>query len=436
MKKVHTTVAVLALAGAAFAAWWLQNRVGPASVARAAPTVNAVSSGNRGPGTGTGAPQGGPVAVEVGRAEHTRIEEDAQAVGSLRSNQGVMLRPEVSGRVSRLGFGDGKRVRRGQVLVQLDDSLQQAQLQQAQAQASIARTNLQRNRELVAQNFVSQSVVDQAQANLEVAEAQVALAQAQLQRMKVLAPFDGFAGIRSVNVGDYVKDGADLVQVEDVSTVWVDFRLPERYLAQLKPGQEVAVTLDALPGRPHTARVEAVDSQLDASGRSVLVRARVANAGGILRSGLFARTRIVFGTREQAITVPEEALVPMGDQQFLIKVVDGAGGSKLGQRMPARIGVRRAGRVEILEGLKAGDIVVVAGQGRLMRGEPQPVRIVQLGDKADGGGRAGAKPAARPPGAGSAPEAGTPGPARGAGHAPAGERSALATPRVAVNAAP
>ena len=122
--------------------------------------------------------------VKVGE----RIEEDAQAVGSLRSNQGVMLRPEVSGRVAKLGFGDGQRVRRGQVLVQLDDALQAAQLQQAQAQASIARTNLQRNRELVAQNFVSQSVVDQAQANLEVAEAQVALAQAQLQRMKVLAP--------------------------------------------------------------------------------------------------------------------------------------------------------------------------------------------------------------------------------------------------------
>ena len=424
MKKVHTTLAVLALAGAAFAAWWLQNR--PAAPTAVPAAATPVGGAPRAPGAG--GPQG-PVAIEVGRAEVTRIEEDAQAVGSLRSNQGVMLRPEVSGRVAKLGFGDGQRVRRGQVLVQLDDALQAAQLQQAQAQASIARTNLQRNRELVAQNFVSQSVVDQAQANLEVAEAQVALAQAQLQRMKVLAPFDGFVGIRNVNVGDYVKDGADLVQVEDVSTVWVDFRLPERYLAQLKPGQAVAVTLDALPGRPHTARVQAVDSQLDASGRSVLVRARVANPGGELRSGLFARARIVFSTREQAVTVPEEALVPMGEQQFLIKVIDGANGSKLGQRMAARIGVRRAGRVEVLEGLKPGDLVAVAGQARLMRGEPQPVRIVQLGDKA-AGERAGPRPSgASFPAAGGAP-------GRAPGTAPAGERSALATQRVAVNAAP
>ncbi|WP_395702907.1 efflux RND transporter periplasmic adaptor subunit [Aquabacterium sp.] len=383
MKKVHTTIVVLALAGAALAAWWLQNR--PVAGAGGAANRGAAATAPRAPG---GA--GGPVAVEVGRAEQVRLEDDAQAVGSLRSNQGVMLRPEVSGRILKLGFADGQRVRRGQVLVQLDDALQVAQLQQAQAQAGIARTSLQRNRELVAQNFVSQSVVDQAQAALEVAEAQVALAQAQLQRMKVVAPFDGVAGIRNVNVGDYVKDGADLVQVEDISTMLVDFRLPERYLAQLKTGQAVSVNLDALPGRNYVAHVEAVDSQLDASGRSLLVRARVANTAAELRSGMFARTRVVFGVREQAIVVPEEALVPQGDQQFVVKVVDGPNGSKLSQRIEARVGARRAGRVEILQGLKQGDLLVTAGQARLMRGDAQPLRIVELGDKAGGS----AKPAA------------------------------------------
>ncbi|NRF69929.1 efflux RND transporter periplasmic adaptor subunit [Aquincola sp. S2] len=406
MKKVHTTVVVVALAGAAVGAWWLQNR--PAASATPA------TAGAAAPAGGARAPAGpggsaGPAAVEVGRAQTTRLEEDAQAVGTLRSIQGVMLRPEVGGRVQKLGFTDGQRVRRGQVMVQLDDALQQAQAQQAAAQASIARTNLQRNRELVAQNFVSQSVVDQAQANLEVAEAQVALAQAQLQRMKVLAPFDGIVGIRNVSIGDYVKDGADLVQVEDLSTVWVDFRLSERYLAQLKPGQAVAVNLDALPTRSYAARVEAVDSQLDASGRSLLVRARLANPGGELRSGMFARTRIVFGVRDQAVTVPEEALVPMGEQQFLVKVVDGPNGAKLSQRIVARIGARAAGRVEVLDGVAAGDLVVVAGQARLMRGEPQPLRIVQLG-------------------AGPAPAA-----ASGASAPPAARRSAngASTPRVA-----
>lgn len=402
MKKLHTTIVVLALAGAAVAAWWLQNRPASAAATAAAGTGAAPRGGAPG---GPGGPGGsaGPVAVEVGRAEQVRIEDDALAVGSLRSHQGVMLRPEVSGRILKLGFADGQRVKRGQVLVQLDDVLQQAQLQQAQAQAAIARTNLQRNRELVAQNFVSQSVVDQSQANLEVAEAQVSLAQAQLQRMKVTAPFDGIAGIRTVNIGDYVKDGADLVQVEDLSTVWVDFRLPERYLAQLKPGQAVAVNLDALPGRNYTARVEALDSQLDASGRSVLVRARLANGDGALRSGLFARTRIVFGVREAAIMVPEAALVPMGNQQYLVKVVQAPGGGQQSERIEARLGVRQAGRVEILEGLKSGDLLVVAGQARLMRGPAQPLRIVQLGEKpAD-------KPGEKPAGAGADKPADKPG---------------------------
>jgi membrane fusion protein (multidrug efflux system) len=298
-----------------------------------------------------------------------------------------------------LGFADGQRVRRGQLLVQLDDTLQSAQLRQAEAQASIARTNLARNRELVAQNFVSQSVVDQSAAALEVALAQVALNEAQLERMKILAPFDGVAGIRSVDVGDYVKDGADLVNVEDTTQVWVDFRLPERYLAKLKPGQLVEVALDAMPGRNFRGQVDALDSQLDANGRSLLVRARLSNPDGVLRSGMFARIRTLLAVRDSALVVPEEALVPQGGKQFLIKVVDGRQG-KVAQRLEARIGMRIPGKVEILAGVAEGDVVVTAGQNRLLRGDGQPLRVIELattgrpeGD-APAGAASGAAPAA------------------------------------------
>ena len=225
------------------------------------------------------------------------MQDETQAVGSLRSRQGVMLRPETGGRVARLGFTDGQRVKRGQLLVQLDDGLQQAQLLQAKAQANIARTNLQRNRELVAQNFVSQSAADQSAAALEVAEAQVAVAQAQAARMAILAPFDGMAGIRVVNVGDYVKEAADLVNIEDIGAMLVDFRLPEAVVSRLRLRQLVDISLDGLAGRKFTAHVEAVDAQLDANGRSLLVRARLDNVGGVLRPGMFARARIVFEVR-------------------------------------------------------------------------------------------------------------------------------------------
>jgi membrane fusion protein (multidrug efflux system) len=316
--------------------------------------------------------------VELGKVETTRLEDDTQAVGTLRSRQGVVLRPETSGRIQALGFTDGQKVRKGQLLVQLDDTLQRAQLKQAEASAAIARTNLQRSRELATQNFVSQSAVDQNAAAVEVALAQVQLAQAQLQRMQVLAPFDGIVGIRSVNVGDYVKDGADLVTVEDLTSVWVDFRLPERFVARVRPGQAVELTLDALPGRKFTARIDALDSQLDANGRSVLVRARLNNGDGVLRSGMFARVRAVFEVRQAARVVPEEALVPVGERQFVFRVVDGPDGGKVAQRVAVKVGMRLPGKAEIVEGLEAGESIVVAGQSRLTRGDSIPVRVVDL----------------------------------------------------------
>ena len=397
--KPYTWVAVLGIAATAGAAWWWQGRPAGSAQAIAAPNPAAgASSSARGVPGGPGGP-GGPVSVEVGKVESITLEDDALAVGSLRSRQGVMLRPEVSGRIARLGFSDGQRVKRGQLLVQLDDTLQLAQLRQAQAQASIARTNLQRNRDLVAQNFISQSALDQSAASLEVAEAQVALAEAQLARMKILAPFDGVSGIRNVNVGDYVKDGADLVNIEDLSQVWVDFRLPERFIARVKTGQPVDVTLDAFAEQRFKARVDALEALVDANGRSLLVRARLDNPGGVLKSGLFARARIVFSRRENALVVPEEALVPLGGKQFLFKVVDGANG-KVSQRLEARIGLRLPGKAEIRDGLAAGDLVVTAGQARLMRGDALPVRVVDISRPA-GPAAAGAGP--RPAGAGSSP---------------------------------
>lgn len=378
MKTFHTLVAVVGIATAAGLAYWYQN-LRPAA---AAAEVSASAGGAKAADAGAR----GAIAVEVAAVQVRALQDDVSTVGSVRSRQSVMLRPEVSGRIARLGFDDGERVRKGQLLVQLDDTLQQAQLMQAQAQASIARTNLQRNRELIDENFVSQSAVDQSAAALEVAQAQVALAKAQVARMRIVAPFDGIAGIAVVDVGDYVKDGGDIVGIEDVSAMFVDFRLPERTLGRLRTGQAVEVELDGVPGRRFTAKVEALDAQVDANGRSLLVRARLENREGRLRSGMFARARLVFDVREKAIVVPEEALVPLGGKQYLLKLVDGPNG-KTTQRLEARLGLRIPGQVEILEGLAAGDLVVTAGQARLMGADGLPVRVVEVD---------GAKPGAGP----------------------------------------
>ncbi len=385
LKKIHTVVAVIGIVGATAAAWWWQHRSpdssGVQGVAATATTGGrAASGGGAGSsGTGSGLPgRGGPATVEVAKATSASLTDDAQAVGSLKSVQGVMLRPEVSGRVSRIGFTEGQPVKRGQVLVQLDDTLQRAQLQQAEAQASIARTNLQRSRELLGQGFISQSAVDQNASALEVTQAQVALAQAQLARMRVVAPFDGTAGLRAVDVGAYVKDGADLVNIEDLRALTVRFALPERTIDRLRHGQGVELTVDALPGRTFKATVQAIDSQIDANGRAVQVSARVDNAGAVLRPGMFARARVVFAVREAAVVVPEEALVPLGARQVLFKVVPGPDGKPVSQRLDAKVGLRLAGQVEILQGVKEGDTVVTAGHTRLLAAESVPVRPVDV----------------------------------------------------------
>lgn len=404
MKKIYTVVAVVGIGLAGAAAWWWQNQPMEAAMVPGSPaaTPAGVAPGAGAGGGRAGGPggPGGPVVVEVAKAEGVTLTDDVQAVGSLKSSHGVMLRPEVSGRIARLGFSDGQRVKRGQLLVQLDDTLQQAQLKQAEAQASIAATQLQRSRELLAQSFVSQSAVDQNAASLQVADAQVALAQAQLARMRVLAPFDATAGLKLVNVGDYVKDGADIVNIEDLTALTVQFALPERYIDRLRAGQSVDVAVDALPGRSFKGRVQAIDSQVDADGRALQVLAKVDNPGALLKPGMFARPRVVFSVRDGAVVVPEEALVPLGAQQFIFKIVDGPGGQKVSQRLEARIGLRLPGKVEILEGLAAGDVVATAGQTRLLRGDSLPVRVIDISKPA--GGDAGGPKAAAKPGAGAA----------------------------------
>ena len=351
------------------------------------------------------------------------LVDETQAVGSLRSRQGVMLRPEVGGRVKQIFFNDGQRVRKGQLMVQFDDQLPQAQVAQSRAELSIAEANHKRNQELVAQNFISQRSVDESAAALEVSRAKLALAQATLQRLQVLAPFDGIAGLKQINVGDYLKDGADMVNVEDIDAVLLDFRLPERFQTKIRAGQKAQLTIDALPGRPFSAIIQAVDPLIEPNGRSVGVRGCIDNRQQQLRPGMFARVNAVFGSRENAMVIPEEAIIPQGGRTFVVKIVPGDKPEvKVSERVAVKVGLRLPGKVEILEGLSAGDTVVTAGHQRLQK-DGTAVRVVDLSQP--GGGR----PAGGPPGAGG-PGSGGPG-AGGPGAAPSG-----AAPAAAAAAAP
>lgn len=420
-KTRYIVVAVVGIAAASGAAWWLQRPAAPPKTDGAVtPAGGSVvpSAGARGPGGPGGA--GRVVAVEAVPVRQMALRDDAEAVGSLRSRRSVVLRPEVSGRITELNFTDGQRVRQGQVLVQFDDQLPRAQVQQSQAELSIAQANHKRNQELVAQGFISQRSVDESAANLEVAQAKLSLSQATASRMRILAPFDGIAGIRGVNVGDYLKDGADIVNVEDLDAVYVDFRLPERLQGKVRTGQTARVVFDALPGVRYAAVVQAINPQIDADGRAVAVRGCIDNRRLQLRPGMFARVTTVFSERANARVVPEEAIVPEGSNAFVYKVIDGKEpGTRVAHRTAVTLGARAPGLVEVVDGLAADDLVVTAGQQRIQR-DGTAVRVVVLGQPEAGKGKgaaAGSARAASSAASGAAPMADAPASAARAGSA-------------------
>jgi membrane fusion protein (multidrug efflux system) len=370
-KHKVTLVAVCGLAVAVAVAYVLNrgSGFGATAVATQAGEVKSAAAGKAPEKAAGGPPGGGAAPVEVIVLQEARVSEELQAVGSLRSNESVMLRPEVSGRIATIAFRDGQPVKRGQLLVALDASLNEAEVAQARAELELALSNLKRTEDLARKNFVSSSAQEQAASNVAVLAAKLKLAEARLAKMRVVAPFDGVVGIRNVSLGDYVREGADLVNIEDIHILKVDFRLPERYFAQLKVGQAVEVVADALPGARYAGAIEAINPRIDAGGRSLEVRARLTNTDGRLRPGMFARVRVIVGERANALLVPEEAIVPLGDDFFVYTVADGKA-----RRVRVKLGVRRESQVELLEGVRPGDQVVTAGM-RIQR-DGQPVRIV------------------------------------------------------------
>ena len=251
MKHRVTIIAIGVLIAVAVGAYFARDWLSPGPNAVAGTKVDAkadakATSKSDSKGGATKGAAGGPTPVEVVSLAPTVVKEDLQAVGSLRSNESVILRPEVSGRIAAIGFKDGQIVRKGQLLIGLDATLNEAEVAQAKAEYDLALSNLKRSEDLASRKFISSSAQETATSNAQVAEAKLKLAQARLSKMRIIAPFDGSVGIRNVSLGDYVKDGTDLVNVEDVRILKVDFRLPERNYSQVRVGQTIEVVADAL----------------------------------------------------------------------------------------------------------------------------------------------------------------------------------------------
>ena len=355
-KAVVATVAAAVVIAAVAGGYWMGQQRTPA-----AGTASQATPAKGGPGPGAV----NAVTVEAVKVAKASLPQTITAVGSLRSDESVTLRPEVAGRISAIRFQEGQRVAKGDTLVMLDPAINDAEVQQARANLTLAKSKFDRSVDLAKSNFISGQAKDEAENNLKVAQASLTLAEAKLAKTTIKAPFSGIIGLRSVSVGDYVKEGADMVNLESIDPLKVDFRVPEMYITQVKVGQPLSVTLDAMAGRTFEGRVLAVNPLLDAAGRAVVIRAQVRNADTSLRPGMFTRVRLVTKDVQNALVLPEQALVPQGEEQFVFKVVDGKA-----VRQKVEVGQRRDGKAEIVQGVALDDVVVTAGQLKLRDGMP------------------------------------------------------------------
>ena len=346
---------------------------------------------------------GGVVVVEATEVQPADIQDVITAIGTLRSAESVVMKSEISGRIAAVSFSDGSRVAKGDTLITFDASIQEAQVNQAKAERDLAAAKLKRTQDLFDKKFLSAAALDDAKASEQIAQAKLALAQATLGKMSLRAPFSGVIGIRQVSVGDYIKEGADLVNIEDTSSMKVDFRVPEQASGRLRVGQVVGLQSDAFAGQSFPAKVTAVDSAVDPLGRSLLMRAELRDVSQRLKPGMFMRVTLVLETRKNALTIPEESIVTQQGRLLVFKVVDGKAVST-----PVVTGLRVTNKdkavVEVVKGLAAGDVVVTAGQIKI-RGNNLPVKIAPVPS---------ASPAAATP-----EKSGSPAPAKAAGPAPA-----------------
>lgn len=336
-----------------------------AAGATVTPSSNAAAAaaGASAPKSGNSGGAGGAIVVEMAKPETLSWPKSVTSVGSLRSDESVIVRAEQSGRITALNFKEGQPVKAGQLLVQLDDSLARAELEQSKANQKLAKAKFDRAVELQQRQFISGQARDEAENAMRVADATVSLSEAKLTKLFIKSPFSGTVGLRTASIGDYVKDGQDIVNLEKTDPIKVDFKIPEIFQSKVRVGQALAVNLDAIPGKPFSGVVYALNPQLDTAGRALVLRAQMNNRSGELKPGMFARVRLTLADSGDAVVVPEQAVAMQGEEQVMFKVVDGRA-----LRTKVEVGQRRDGKAEIVEGVGPNDTIVVAGWQKLRDG--------------------------------------------------------------------
>lgn len=308
-----------------------------------------------------------PVAVATAVARIEPWTPEVSVVGSLEAVEGTEITAQIAGNVTQVAFRSGERVRKGQLLVRLDDSSQLAQLHADQAKLTLARTTLARTQKLYAVHATSQSDLQTAQADAAAAQAAVEGGQATLRKLDITAPFAGVAGIRAVSLGQYVSPGTAIVDVQSYDPLLLDFSLPQSTVSEIAVGQKVAFTVNAYAGKSFDGRVTAIGSQVDPATRNIAMQATLANPHDLLRPGMYGSVQLSAGHELYGVVVPSTSISynTFGDYVF---VVESHNGQSVVQQRVVQVADQRNGTALISSGVKAGDTVVTAGQEKLRDG--------------------------------------------------------------------
>tara|TARA_A100000171_G_C2132071_1_gene147424 strand:- start:1144 stop:2490 length:1347 start_codon:yes stop_codon:yes gene_type:complete len=303
--------------------------------------------------------------VEVEEVRIGSMTRTITAVGTLRAQQTVILRPEINGVIAKIHIDGGEYVNEGDPLFTLEDRLFRAEVKEAEAKLALARVQNKRATKLEAQKFGSAVNRDKALADLNVAEALLESAKSKLDRTIIKAPFDGIVGLHSLSLGAPVDQNKELITLVDINPMKVDFKVPAKFLRYISTGQRVKVAVDGFREKKFPGLIEGIDATVDTTAHSIEARALIPNKNRILKPGLFARVDVVVGTKSKALIVPAVAVDKLGDQEFVYKVVEGRA-----FQTPVITGIQEGENIEILRGVNAGDHIVTVGQLKLQDGSP------------------------------------------------------------------
>lgn len=335
---------------------------------------------------------GGDMAMPPATVTSAEVKQDnwaplLSAVGSVNAAQGAVVSAELGGTVAEVKFQNGGVAKAGDVLLRLDTSSEDAQLKSAQADVDLARKDLERARDLAARKVISKAELDAAESKFNQKQGALDNMRAMIAKKEVRAPFDGQLGIRQVNVGQMINPGQQVVSLQALDPIYVDFALPEKHLPQLAPGLEVHVRTEAFPGREFVGKLTAINSAVDAATRNVSLQATMENRDGLLRPGMFAKVDVVLPSKEPVLAIPATAIAyaPYGDSVFVIEKKKDAKSGKESQvirQQFIRTGETRGDFVAVLQGLKPGETVVSSGVFKLRNGMPVAINN-QLAPKSE-----------------------------------------------------